>query len=79
MGDAAKLAPRVPSTCVQNANLSLPIIRDYKAMGDSGNMSPRVPSTCMQNVILSLLIIHVIPHRQIYVAIDNPLFVPSLS
>jgi len=28
MGDAAKISPRVPSTCVQNAILSLLIIRD---------------------------------------------------
>jgi hypothetical protein len=48
-------------------------------MGDAGNMSPRVPSTCAQNAILSLLIIHIIPRRQIYVAINNPLFVPSVS
>jgi hypothetical protein len=31
------------------------------------------------NAILSVLIIHSIPSRQIYVAIDNPLFVPSVS
>jgi len=35
MGDAAKISPRVPSTCVQNAILSLLIIRDCKAMGES--------------------------------------------
>jgi hypothetical protein len=48
-------------------------------MGDAGNISPRVPSTCAQNAILSLLIIYIIPHRQIYVVIDNPSFVPSVS
>jgi len=79
MGDAAKISPRVPSTCVQNAILSLLIIRDCQAIGDAGNISPRVPSTCSQNAILSLLIIHIIPCRQIYVAIDNPSFVPSVS
>jgi len=42
-------------------------------------MSPRVPSTCAQNAILSLLIIHIIPSCQIYVAIENPLLVPSIS
>jgi hypothetical protein len=79
MGDAAKISPRVPATCAQNAILSLLIIWDCKAMGDAGNISPRIPSTCTQNAILSLLIIHTIPRRQIYVAIDNPSFVPSVS
>ena len=79
MGDAAKISPHVPSTCAQNAILSLIIIRDCKAMGDAAKISPRVPSTCAQNAILSLLIIHIIPSRQIYVAIDNPSFVPSVS
>ena len=49
MGDTAKISPRVPSTCAQNAILSLLIIRDCKAMGDAAKMSPRVPSTCAQN------------------------------
>jgi hypothetical protein len=79
MGDAAKISPRVPSTCEENAILSLLIIKDCKAMGDVGNISPHVPSTCAQNAILSLLIIHIIPRRQIYVAIDNSSFVPSIS
>jgi hypothetical protein len=79
MGDAAKISPCVPSTCVQNAILSLLIIRDCKAMGDAAKISPRVPSTCAQNAILSLVIIHIIPSRQIYVAIDNPSLVPSVS
>ena len=48
-------------------------------MGDSANISPRVPSTCAENAILSLLIIHIIPCRQIYVAIDNPSFILSVS
>ena len=79
MGDAEKISPRVPSTCAQNAILSLLIMRDCKAMGDAAKISPRVPSTCAQNAILSVLIIHIIPSRQIYVAIDNPSFVPSVS
>jgi hypothetical protein len=79
MGDAAKISPRVSSTCAQNAILSLLIIRDCKAMGDAAKISPHVPSTCAQNAILSLLIIHIIPSHQIYVAIDNPTFVPSVS
>jgi hypothetical protein len=79
MGDAVKISPGVPSTCAQNAILSLLIIWDCKAMGDAAKISPRVPSTCAQNTILSLLIIHIIPNRQIYVAIDNPSFVPSVS
>jgi hypothetical protein len=48
-------------------------------MGDAGNISPRIPSACAQNAILSLLIIHIILRRQIYVAIDNPSFIPSVS
>jgi len=48
-------------------------------MGGAAKFSPRVPSTCMQNAILSLLIIHIIPSRQIYVAINNPSLVPSVS
>jgi hypothetical protein len=79
MGDAAKISPRVPSTCAHNAILSLLIIRDCKAMGDAATISPRVPSTCVQNVILSLLIIHLILSRQVYEAIDNPSLVPSVS
>jgi len=79
MGEAAKISPRVASTCAHNAILSLLIIRDCKVMGDTAKISPRVPSTCAQNAILSLLIIHIIPSRQIYVAIDNPLLVPSVS
>jgi hypothetical protein len=48
-------------------------------MGDAVNNSPCVPSTCAQNAILSLLIIQIIPSRHSYVAIENPLFVPSVS
>jgi hypothetical protein len=48
-------------------------------MGDAAKISPRVPSVCAKNVILSLLIIHIIPSRQIYVAIGNPSLVPSVS
>ena len=79
MGDTAKISPRVPSICAQNAIPSLLIIRDCKEMGDAAKISPRVPSTCEQNVILPLLIIHIISSRQIYVAIDNPSLVPSVS
>jgi hypothetical protein len=79
MGDAAKIYPRIPSTWAQNSILSLLIIRDCKAMSDAAKISLRVPSTSMQNVILSLLIIHIIPSHQIYVAIDNPSLIPSIS
>jgi hypothetical protein len=79
MGDAVNISPRVPSMCAQNAILSLLIIRYCKVMGDAANISPHVSSTCVQNAILSLLIIHIIPSRQIYVAIDNPSFIPSVS
>ena len=48
-------------------------------MGDAAEISPHVPSTCVQNAILSLLIIHIIPSRLIYVAIDNSSLVQSVS
>jgi hypothetical protein len=53
--------------------------RDCNAMGDTAKISPHVSSTCVQNTILSVLIVQIIPSRQIYGAIDNPLFVPSVS
>jgi len=46
-------------------------------MGDAVKFFPCVPSTCEHNAILSLLILHIIPSRQIYVTIDNPLLVLS--
>jgi len=79
MGDAAKISPRVPSTCMQNAIHTLLIVQYCKAMGDAAKLSPRVPSTCAQNENLSLVIVHIIPSRQISVAIDNPSLVPSIS
>jgi len=56
MGDTAKICPSVPSSFAQHVILSLPIIRDCKAMGDAAKISPRVPSTYAQNAIVSLLI-----------------------
>ena len=53
--------------------------RDCNAIGDTVITSPRVPSTRVQNAILSLLIIHIIRRRLIYVAMDNPSLVPSVS
>jgi hypothetical protein len=53
--------------------------RDCNVMGDAAKTSPRVPFICAQNTILSLLIIHIIPSWQIYVAIDNPSRVASIS
>ena len=53
--------------------------QDCNAMGDAAKTSPRIPPTCSQIAILFLLIIHIIPNRQIYVAIDNPSLVPSVS
>jgi hypothetical protein len=79
MGDAAKICPRVPSTCVQNAILTLLIVLYCKVMGDAAKISPRVPSTYAQNATLSLLNIHIIRSRQIYVAMDNPSLVPSVA
>jgi hypothetical protein len=53
--------------------------RNRNAMGDAAKTSPRVSSTCAQNAILSLLIIHIIPSCQMYMAIDNPSLVLSVS
>jgi len=78
MGKAAKNSPRVPSTCAQNEILSLLIIRDCEAMRDSSKISFRVPCTFAQNAILSFQIIHIIPSREIYIAVDNRSLVPSV-
>jgi len=59
--------------------LGMRLHQDCNAMGDAAKHSPRVPSICAQNAILCLHIIHIIWSRQIYVAIDNPLLVPSVS
>jgi len=48
-------------------------------MGDAAIITPRFPSTCAQNSIVPLLIIHIIPSPQIYLAIENPLLVPSVT
>jgi len=51
---------------------------DCNVMGDAANTSPHITSTCTHNAIHSLLIIHIIPSRQIDVAIDNSSSVPSV-
>ena len=79
MSDAAKISPRIPFTCAQNAILSFLIVRDCKAMGDAAKISPHIASPCLQTAFLSVLIIHIIPSRQIYVANDNRSLVPSVS
>ena len=48
-------------------------------MGEAAEISPCFPYTCAQNAILSLLVIHIIPSRQIYEAIDNPWLVSSVA
>ena len=60
-------------------SLGTPLNWDCNAMGDAAEISPHLPSTCVQNAILSLLIIHIIPSRLIYVAIDNSSLVQSVS
>jgi len=54
-------------------------LRDCNAMGDAGNISPRFRSICAQNAILPIPITHIMPSRQIYVAIENPSLVPSIT
>jgi len=53
--------------------------QDCNVISDAAKTSPRGLSTCTQNAILSLLSIHIIPSRQINVAIDTPALVPSVS
>jgi hypothetical protein len=53
--------------------------RDCNALGDAVKTSPRIPSIFAQNAIPSFQIIHIIRSHQMYVAIDNPLFIPSFS
>jgi len=53
--------------------------RNCNAMGQAANISPRFPSTSTPNGILYLLNMHIIPGRQIYVSIENPSLVPSVS
>ena len=48
-------------------------------MGDAAKISPHVLSTSAQNAILSSLIIHIIPSRQIYKAVDYPSLIPSIT
>jgi len=64
---------------VGRGSLGMHLHRDCKVMGDAAELSHRVPSTCAQDAILTLLLIPLIPSRQIYVAIDNPSLVPSMS
>jgi hypothetical protein len=58
--------------------LGMRVVLDSNVMGDIAKISPRVPSTFALNAILSLLITHINSSRQIYVAIDNSLLVPSV-
>ena len=53
--------------------------RNCNGIGDIAKISPCVSSSCAQNAIPSLLIIHIIPSRQIYVAINNPSLMLSIS
>ena len=61
------------------SSLVTPLNHSCYVMGDIGKISPRIPSTSAQNSILSVLVIHIIPRRQIYVTIDNPSLIPSIS
>ena len=64
---------------IQMCSLGMHLHRDCKAIGDAAKGSRPVAFTCVENAILSLLIIHIIPSYQIYVAIENPSLVPSVS
>jgi len=52
--------------------------QDCHAIGDVGKFSPCIPSTCAQTEILCLPIIHGMPSRQIYEAIDQHSLVLSI-
>jgi len=60
-------------------SLGTRLLRDCNVMGDAAKTSHPVPSTWAQNAIFSVPNIHIIPSHQIYVAIDNPSLVPSVS
>jgi hypothetical protein len=79
MADAAKISPHVPSTCAQNTILCVLIIQHCNVMGDAAKISPHVPSSRAPNAILSLLMIHIIRSNQIFLAIDNPSLISSIS
>jgi len=64
---------------VRKGSLGPRVHQDCNAMGDAAKISPCIPLTYTHNAIVSLLIIHIIPSRQIYVAIDHTLFIPSVS
>ena len=68
-----------PWPCVGMGSLGTRLHRDGTAMGYSAIISPCVPCTYAQNAIPSLLLIPIISSRQIYVAIDNPMLVPSIT
>jgi hypothetical protein len=53
--------------------------QDWNAMGAAVKTSPHSTSTVVHNAIISLLIIHIIPSSLIYVTIDIPSLVPSIS
>jgi hypothetical protein len=59
--------------------LGMRLHRDCNAIGDTTNISSRIPSTCAQHAIISSLIMHITPSQQIYVGINNPSLIPSVS
>ena len=73
-GSEGQLSPYVGM-----GSLGTRLHRDCNAMCDAAKTTPRIPSTRAQKAIISLPIIHIIPSRQIYVGIDNPSFVTSIS
>jgi len=66
-----------PYVGMGSLGMGLPL--DCNAMGDAVKISPCISSISAQNPNLSVLIIHIIPSRQIYGAIDNLLLFPSVS
>lgn len=52
---------------------------DCKVMTDIAKISPCVSSTCAPNAIFLLPIRAIITSHQLYVSIDNPSLIPSVS
>jgi len=59
--------------------LGMRLNQDCNAMGNAANISPRVPSTWAHHPIFPLFSIPIISSYKIYVAINNPSLVASIT
>jgi len=67
------------SAYVGTDSLGMPLQRYCNATVDTAIISPHIPSTCTQDAIFSFGIIHIIASSQIYVGIEYPSLVLSIS